>query len=87
MKMKYKNRLIEVLWNDSFSHGVGWRDIESRQEIPDNVALIKSVGYFISESKKWLTMCQSVSEDAGGLSVHHTFSIPQSCIERITKLD
>lgn len=86
-KKKDKNYLVEILWSDSFSHGVGWRDIQTRGKIPEDAALTRTVGYFISKSKKWVTICQSLSEDSiDDVSVYHTFSIPTACINKMKKL-
>lgn len=85
-KKKDKNYIVEILWSDSFSHGIGWRDIQTREKIPEDAALIRTVGYLVSKSKKWVTICQSVSEDADGSSVYHTFSIPTACINKMKKL-
>lgn len=76
-------RCIEVIsWIDSASATEGWTVSEELTE-KFGIAEIITVGFVVYEDKEFITMVQSVAEDAGSM---HDISIPIGCIIKRRKV-
>lgn len=75
-------KLYQVTWIDSANHAVGWED-----NIDVEVATIGSVGCFIGETKKAITLVQNVCYSGpGSPSGCNAISIPKGCIKSVKRL-
>jgi hypothetical protein len=81
---------IEVYWEDSYQMH-GWV-LLSDSEYKEDISLgHQSMGYFIGQTPKQITLCQSkkssklldIHEDT---NVNAVFSIPKSCIKKVRKV-
>lgn len=76
-----KRSLWLVRWRDSHtSHG--WRD---QKEVDHEPAPCITVGYVIHDTKKSITLAQSLQDDNTG-NVNGCMVIPRSCITSIRRL-
>ena len=75
-------RKLEVTLMDSCSCTKSWSTREEALEWAEEGVIAQTVGYFVSESKDWLTIAASYHEDQyGGL-----WNIPKGCIVRRRRL-
>lgn len=70
---------IEIEWLDSKGSYVVW---QFKDEYDDDIGLMKTVGYFIKQTKEALIICQSISDDQYG----KVFRIPLVSVKGITPL-
>jgi hypothetical protein len=76
--------LVEIFWEDSYQMH-GWVHLDDA-EVDEDVSLgHQSVGYFIGETPKQITICQSKKsskelDDAPETNVNAVFSIPKRAI-------
>jgi hypothetical protein len=81
---------LEIFWEDS--HQIhGWITVEDADYKDDSSLHHQSLGYYIGETNKQFTICQSRKSDKGLAAVDDThvnavFSIPKSAIKRIRKI-
>ena len=71
-----QGKLATILWEDACGTS-GWKNANSAD---DDLLLVFSVGMVLRESKKTITLVQSVS--AGGKDYDNSVTIPKSCILR-----
>lgn len=80
--MGYIRKLVIVRWVDSANHAIGWeRKVKSR------LSLITSVGFIVDETKKAITLIQSICiKGPGKGSTNNAITIPKKCIDCIQNL-
>ena len=85
-KLKLGQR-IEVEWDDSFRREDSFWHVFGDLGCK-NAPYMKSVGYYLSSSKRFLTVAQTVQpgDDTTEATYGATFSIPQGCIHKIKKI-
>jgi hypothetical protein len=86
MKRKLKlSDAIEIEWIDSMDHsGFGWEfldDINFGRHY-DSMP-IKTIGYFIKETKESITTTACMAIPEGRISLNGMWSIPKGCIKKI----
>lgn len=72
--MKYP--IVYIEWDDSFTT-TSWGDLEEVQKIERAKCL--SVGFLVSETKKEITLAQSLGEEGG---VNGSITVPRGCITK-----
>lgn len=81
---------IEIIWLDSYrTHG--WLPLEEAHVEEDYCLDHRTIGYFIGETKRQISVCQSSKKDKHLISEPETqidavMSIPKKCIVKIIKL-
>ena len=78
-----KPRLLEVEWIDSSTAGRAWYNKEDLEAWLNDQETLFTVGYFVGEDKKFLTLCSSLGgwDQKGGI-----WSIPKAAIVRRRRL-
>jgi hypothetical protein len=88
MKLKLnKWDRIEIFWIDSMKTS-GWRYEDDVENVTKDIYLDhKAIGYFISQNKKQIVICQSKSDDGEEKSnVGDLLTIPRVAIRKIVKI-
>jgi hypothetical protein len=81
---------VHILWEDSYQlHG--WSPLDETGFDEDESLGHETLGFYIGETKRQITVCQSKKsskelDDAPHTNVNAVFSIPKSCILKIEKL-
>jgi hypothetical protein len=74
--------LVEVIWEDHCTERPGWHPME---EVNNEPALCKSVGYILAENKKYITLAPTMQTTYGEYFNGAQTRI-KSCIKKIRKL-
>lgn len=80
---------VEIFWEDSYQlHG--WTALDEAGVEEDLSLGHQSLGYYLAETSKQITICQSkksskLLHDSPYTNVNGVFSIPKSCILRIVR--
>lgn len=83
--------IVEIEWEDSYQlHG--WTTLEESGYWDDISLGHTSIGYYIGETKKQISICQSRKTDPELIkseitNVNALFHIPKSCIKRVKKIE
>lgn len=74
-----KHQIVEVMWLDSMGSNVMW---EWQDTYDDSLHPIKTIGYFIKQTKDAIIICQSVHDDQYG----RVYRIPRGCVKEVKQL-
>lgn len=81
--------VVRVVWRDALGSNKSWEDIDdTKEEVKGTWDIMESIGFFIYQDKRYLTLSQSVQFNRlselckfGGV-----FSIPTGCIVKMRKV-
>lgn len=85
IKLK-KYAIVQVIWRDIVQISAKWEDGETFSEKTqdvDGTSINSSVGHYISRSKKYIHIAQSLSKDRKTFG--EVIIIPFGCIEKINE--
>ena len=83
-----KRRLVLIEWVDSYGCSTGWTTIPD--DVSDEPALCRSVGWIVAKGRKVITLVPHISNEDGEINCPEQgcgdMTIPVRCIKRITTL-
>lgn len=78
--MKHNLPIVKVVWEDACHDTLGWGDSpEKAREF--QVPLVVSVGFLLSENRRGVKICQSLTDDA----IAQSLVIPRKMIQSIER--
>jgi hypothetical protein len=81
--------IVYVIWRDALGSSIPWESIDDvEKDVRGKWDTIETVGYFVYQDKRYLTLAQSVQFNklSEPCKLGGVFSIPTGCIIKMRKV-